>query len=83
MTSRASNSSHSNRLSSRRHNLPSELRKQAAVITEDARELAVSARDALVGQLDPVREAIVRKPLQAMLIAGGIGIFMGFLFRHR
>ncbi len=60
-----------------------EFREQAAVIKRDARDLAATVGTAARRQLDPIREYIVEKPLQSLLIAAGIGLFLGWFGSRR
>jgi ElaB/YqjD/DUF883 family membrane-anchored ribosome-binding protein len=56
-----------------------EFRERAAVVKRDARDLAATVGTAARQQLDPVRQYIAEKPLQSLLIAGGIGLLLGLL----
>jgi ElaB/YqjD/DUF883 family membrane-anchored ribosome-binding protein len=59
------------------------LRQQAANMGKDARGLAESAGALAREQLDPVREYILEKPIQSLLIAGGVGMVLGIIFSRR
>ncbi len=59
------------------------LRRQAQVITHDARGLAESAGAVAREQLDPVKDYVVEKPLQSLLIAAGAGLIFGLIFFRR
>ncbi len=59
------------------------LRRQAATIKHDARNLAKTAGAVAREQLDPVRDYVHDKPVQALLIAGSVGLVLGFLFGRR
>lgn len=72
--------SRSNRVHSR---AISNLRRQAATIKHDARNLATTAGEVARAQLDPVRDFVNDKPLQALLIAGSVGLVLGFFFGRR
>jgi ElaB/YqjD/DUF883 family membrane-anchored ribosome-binding protein len=56
------------------------LRRQAVAIKDDARDLAETAGTVAAQQLDPIRNYVNAKPLQALVIAGGVGLMLGFLF---
>ncbi len=60
-----------------------EIREQAATVKQDAREFASTLKSVARKQLDPIREYIAKKPMQAMLIAGGVGALLGVFWRHR
>ncbi len=59
------------------------LRRQAQTITHDARGLAVSAGAVAREQLDPMKDYVVDKPLQSLLIAAGVGLIFGLIFFRR
>jgi ElaB/YqjD/DUF883 family membrane-anchored ribosome-binding protein len=59
------------------------LRRQAKTVTHDARGLAESAGAVAREQLDPVKGYVLDKPIQSLLIAAGVGLFLGFLFTRR
>jgi ElaB/YqjD/DUF883 family membrane-anchored ribosome-binding protein len=83
LTSRTANTGNSHhRLGQRRQHAQDEFRKQATILAGDARELAASARTTLAVQLDPVREMILERPLRSVLLAGGIGLLLGFILRR-
>ena len=58
-------------------------RQQAALIGKDARELAETAGAVAREQVDPLRDYVVEKPLQSLLIASGVGLLLGFIFARR
>jgi ElaB/YqjD/DUF883 family membrane-anchored ribosome-binding protein len=58
------------------------LREQTAQVKEDIREFAGTAGDAAREQVEHVEEYIKRKPLTALLMAGGVGLVMGFVLRR-
>ncbi len=58
-------------------------RKQASVLKEDARHLAEAAGAVAGEQIDPMRNYVAERPFQSLLIAGGIGLFLGLLFGRR
>ena len=60
-----------------------DFREQAAVVKRDARDLAATVGTAARQQLDPIRQYITGKPLQSLLIAGGIGLLLGLLRSRR
>jgi ElaB/YqjD/DUF883 family membrane-anchored ribosome-binding protein len=59
------------------------LREQTATVKEDIRELASTAGQAALSQVDPLEEFVRSKPLKSMLIAAGVGAALGFLFSRR
>ena len=59
------------------------LRHQAATVRKDAWDLAGSAGAVAREQFDPVRDYVLEKPIQSLLIAGGVGVILGFLFGRR
>ncbi len=60
-----------------------ELRERAVAVKQDARDLAASAGAVAREQFDPIKEYIAQKPLNSVLIAGAIGLCLGFFFRRR
>lgn len=75
MSARGENRSHGSAMKS--------FRQQAAVMKKDARDLAESAGAVAREQFDPLRTYVNEKPLQSLLIVGGIGLFLGLLFGRR
>ena len=59
------------------------LRRQAATMKHDASNLAATAGEVAREQLDPVRDYVNNKPVQALLLAGGVGLVLGLIFRRR
>jgi hypothetical protein len=59
------------------------LRRQAETITHDARGLAVTAGTVARQQLDPLKEYVIDKPIQSLLIAAGVGVVFGLVFFRR
>ncbi len=59
-----------------------ELRERMSDVKEDVRALASSAGHAALEQLDPVEDYVRRYPLRSLLIAGGVGLVLGFIFRR-
>ena len=59
------------------------LRRQATAMKQDARHLAEAATAVAGEQIDPLRDYVAERPLQSLLIAGGVGLFLGLLFGRR
>jgi len=59
------------------------LKEQVEILREDVSRLAADAGVAAQHQLDPLTQYVAREPLKALLIASGIGCFLGFLFSRR
>ena len=60
-----------------------DFRAQASAVKKDARHLAESAGTLASAELDPIRQYVAEKPVQSLLIAGGIGLLLGVLFIPR
>jgi ElaB/YqjD/DUF883 family membrane-anchored ribosome-binding protein len=60
-----------------------EFRDQAAVIRKDAWHLAETAGAVAREQLDPLRASVTEKPFQSLLVAGGLGLFLGLILARR
>ena len=60
-----------------------EIREQALTVGGDIRELAETAGQAALDQMDPVERYIREKPLKSMLIAAGVGAVFGAFFTKR
>ncbi len=58
-------------------------RQQATLIGKDARQLAETAGAVAREKVDPLRVYVTDKPLQSLLIAGGVGLLLGFIFGRR
>jgi len=59
------------------------LKKQAATVQKDVRELAATAGESALGMMGPIEEFVQRKPVKSLLIAAGIGAVFGLLFLRR
>ena len=59
------------------------LRQQAETMTHDARGLAMSAGAVAREQLGPLKEYVIEKPIQSLLIAAGVGVVFGLVFFRR
>jgi ElaB/YqjD/DUF883 family membrane-anchored ribosome-binding protein len=60
-----------------------DLRDQAAVVGGDVRELAATAGDVALAQVEPIEDFVRDKPLKSVLIAAGIGALFGLIFLRR
>ncbi len=58
-------------------------RKHTTAMKDDARHLAESAGAVAREQIDPLRGLVMDKPFQSVLIAAGVGMFLGLLFGRR
>ncbi len=60
-----------------------EFRQQATAIKDDARHLAATAGAVASEQADPIRRYVDKNPLQSLLIAGCVGLVLGFIYGRR
>ena len=60
-----------------------DVRHQAATVGDDVRELARTAGQAALDQMDPVEHYVREKPLRSVLMAAGIGALIGAIFLRR
>lgn len=60
-----------------------DLRQQAAVVGGDVRELAATAGQVAISQVDPIEDFVRAKPLKSVLIAAGVGAIVGLIFFRR
>ncbi len=60
-----------------------DIRDQAVAVGEDVRELAHTAGQVALDQMDPIEEYIRTKPVKSVLIAAGIGALLGAMFLRR
>jgi ElaB/YqjD/DUF883 family membrane-anchored ribosome-binding protein len=65
------------------HNGVAELRTQAETIGRDVRELATTAGQLALGQMDPIERYVRERPVKSLLIAAGAGALLGLLFSRR
>jgi ElaB/YqjD/DUF883 family membrane-anchored ribosome-binding protein len=59
------------------------LRRQAATVGDDVRQLAATAGETVVQQMDPIAEYVQQKPLRSLLIAAAVGAFCGLVLLRR
>jgi len=83
-STRTMNRSHARRGNRRHHeNNFAALKKRAAVVQKDVRELAATAGESALDIVGPIEEYVQRKPVKSVLIAAGIGAVLGLLFLRR
>ena len=66
-----------------RMKLESEYGPQAEALKEKALDVAAAAREQLALGTEKVREFTVRKPAQALGVALGMGVLLGWLIKRR
>lgn len=83
-TSRNSTRGHARRTGRLNHdNNFAALKRRAAVVQKDVRELAETAGESALDMMGPIEEYVQRKPVKSLLIAAGLGAIFGVLCLRR
>lgn len=59
-----------------------DLYDQAHVVKEDIGQLATTAGDVAVAELEPIKAYIAKYPVKSMLIAAGVGALLGMYWKR-
>ena len=65
------------------HNGVAELRSHAETIGRDVRELASTAGQLALEQMDPIERYVRERPVKSLMIAAGAGALLALLLRRR